>query len=282
MGFLIAAIMCSSSVGLTFAYAKKKGMNTLNITWINYLVAFGCSAFIFIQQIAAFSDYVGNLAAQTGLTLFSIYTGVLYLTAFMAIQFSVLKNGPSVTTMFNRLGMVVPVAVSILLFHEIPTTFRWAGILLAVFSLIAFSYDKGFRFNGLLLMVFFLGGAAELSNKLFSVFFDESFKGYFLLIIFGTCIVITAFILAFRKNKATTTLKEAQTGVFLGAANFSTAFFILKALTSLPSTIVYPSLSVGAILVTALMSKLFFGELFNRKICFVLTLTVISLVLINL
>lgn len=282
MGFLVTAIMCSSSVALTFAYSKVKKMNTFNIIFFNYLIAFGCSAFMLIRQIGAAGDYFNARGAQTHLSLFALYTGIIYLAALLSIQFSVQKNGPSITTMFSRLGMVIPVAVSIVVFNEIPTAFRWAGIILAILSLIAYSYDKGFQFNGLLLTAFLSGGAAELSNKLFSTLFDEALKSYYLFVVFGTCVILMAFILTFQKDKVSFTKKETQTGIFLGAANFSTAFFILKALEALPSTIVYPSLSVGIILVTALMSKLFFGELFSRKTCMVLALTVISLVLINL
>lgn len=282
MGFLVTAIMCSSSVGLTFAYAKAKNIDTLNVTFSNYLMAFGLSTFMLLRQIVASDSFGVTLTEQRYLTFFAIYTGVLYLMGFLGIQFSVLKNGPSITTMFNRLGMVVPVAASIFIFSEVPTPFRWAGIILAIFSLIAYSYDGGFQFNGLLFTVFALGGAAELSNKLFSVLFDESLKSFYLFVIFSTCSIITASILKFRTDKHAFTQKEIQVGIFLGAANFSTAFFILKSLVTLPSTIVYPALSVGAILVTAIMSKLFFGEIFDRKTYIVLGLTVVSLIFINL
>lgn len=282
MGFLVIAIMCSSSVALTFAYAKSKSMDTLNVTFFNYLIAFALSFFILLRTIAASDSFMNLLAEQKYLPVFAVYTGILYLTCFLGIQFSVIKNGPSITAMFNRLGMVVPVAVSIFIFNEIPTAFRWAGILLAILSLIAYSYDGGFQFNGLLFTVFVLGGAAELSNKLFSALFDESFKSFYLLIVFGTCLLISFFILKFRTHKMAITKKETLTGIFLGAVNFSTAFFILKALATLPSTVVYPALSVGVILVTALLSKFFFGEVFERKTYFVLGLTVISLLFINL
>lgn len=282
MGFLITAMMCSSSVNLTFAYAKSKGMDTLHVTFFNYLAAFALSAFIFMRNITASASYLTVLADQAFLPIFAAYTGVIYLTCFLGIQFSVIKNGPSITTMFNRLGMIVPVAVSIVIFNEMPTPFRWIGIILAIVALIAYSYDRGFQFNGLLFTVFVLGGAAELSNKLFSALFDESFKPFYLLIVFGTCTIITVFILKFRSHKGSITGKEIQAGIFLGTANFSTAFFILKSLVALPSTIVYPSLSVGVILITALVSKLFFGEVFTRKVCFVLLLTIVSLIFINL
>lgn len=282
MGFLAIAIMCSASVGLTFAYAKSKDIDTLHVTFFNYLTAFGLSAFMLLRELAASDSFWVTLTEQKYLPIFALYTGVIYLTCFLGIQFSVLKNGPSITTMFNRLGMVVPIAVSIFIFNELPTPLRWFGILLAIFSLIAYSYDGGFQFNALLFTVFALGGAAELSNKLFSVLFDESLKSFYLLIVFATCTIITTFILKFRTQKSVFTIKQAQIGIFLGAVNFSTVFFVLKALVTLPATIVYPALSVGVILVTALISKLFFGEVFERKTCLVLALTVVSLIFINL
>lgn len=282
MGFLIIAIMCSSSVNLTFAYAKSKGLDTLNVTLFNYVNAFILSAFVVGSHADSFNLFAQILAEQPSLLVFALYTGIIYLTCFLCIQISVFKNGPSITTMFNRLGMVVPVAVSIFVFNEIPTAFRWVGIVLSILSLIFYSYDGGFQFNFFLFAVFALGGAAELSNKLFSSLFNEAFKGAYLLIVFGTCAVIMGFILNFRSNKVSVSSGEIKAGIFLGTVNFSTAFFILKALRTLPSTIVYPALSVGVILVTALISKLFFGELFTRKICFVLSLTVVSLIFINL
>ena len=282
MGFLIIAIMCSSSVNLTFAYAKSKGMDTLNVTLFNYINAFVLSAAILGSRLAFSNISVKELAGQPYLLVFAAYTGIIYLTCFLCIQRSVFKSGPSITAMFNRLGMVVPVLVSILIFNEAPTAFRWVGIILSIVALIAYSYEGGFKFNGLLFSVFALGGAAELSNKLFSSLFDESLKAYYLFIVFGICTLLMPFILKSRSPQTPISGKEVKAGLFLGTVNFSTAFFIIKALHTLPSTIVYPALSVGVILVTALVSKLFFGELLNRKICFVLLLTVVSLIFINL
>ena len=282
MIFLLTAILCSTSVNLTFAFAKSKGMNTLYLTFFNYLTACTISSVLLAKGLSASGASIGSMLSGSFLPLFAVYTGMVYLSCFLAIQFSILKNGPSITTMFNRLGMVVPVAVSIFVFGDMPGAMRWIGIILAILALMAYSYDGSFKFNGLLFGVFALGGMAELSNKLFSVQFDESLKPLYLVIVFGTCGILTSFILLSRKNKQPLTMKETFAGIFLGAVNMGTTFFILRALTVLPATVVFPALSVGVILMTALLSKIFFSEKLEKRARFALMITIVSLVFINL
>lgn len=282
MIFLITAILCSTSVNLTFAFAKSKGMNTLYLTVFNYVTACAISGFLLVRQLSASGGSVGAMLDQSWLPLFAVYTGVIYLSCFLGIQFSILKNGPSITTMFNRLGMVVPVAVSIFIFGDIPTTLRWLGIILSILALMAYSYDGSFKFNGLLFGVFALGGMAELSNKLFSAQFDESLKSLYLLLVFGTCALLTCVILFLKKDKQPLTSKETLAGIFLGTVNMNTTVFILRALTVLPATVVFPALSVGVILMTALLSRIFFAEKLEKRARFALMLTIVSLVFINL
>jgi len=282
MIFLPIAILCSTSVNLMFAFAKSRGMNTLYLTFFNYLTACTFSSLLLVKGLSASGESLSTMLEGSSLPIFAVYTGVVYLSCFLGIQFSILKNGPSITTMFNRLGMVVPVAVSIFVFGDIPTPLRWVGILLAVLALLAYSYDGSFQFNGLLFGVFALGGMAELSNKLFSAQFDESLKPLYLVIVFGTCGILTSFILLSRKNKQPLTLKETVAGVFLGAVNMNTTFFILRALTVLPATVVFPALSVGVILMTALLSKVFFAEKLDKHARVALLITIVSLIFINL
>ena len=57
---------------------------------------------------------------------------------------------------------------------------------------------------------------------------------------------------------------------------------IALALTVLPATVVFPALSVGVILMKALLSKIFFSEKLEKRARFALLITIVSLVFINL
>jgi len=96
-----------------------------------------------------------------------ISAGILYYLGFIYLQKAVKESGVSLAGSFSRMGILIPVILSILLFRELPSSLQWAGICLALFSIILANIDisksAGFLsgFQPVLIMLF--ARASDLS-----------------------------------------------------------------------------------------------------------------------
>lgn len=294
MLYLILAILCSSAINLGFALVKQRGYDNLSVTWMNYLTAAVFSAVLALtgnlphgrfDLSAALGNVRGTLSDNGSFTvalLFGVVTGIIYLAVLLVTQHSINRNGPSSTTMFSKLGVIIPILLSVLLWNDPPSALRWAGIILALAALVVFNWNEGFHLNGLLLLAFLAGGIAELANKLFSMWCDDRFKPLFLLVVFSVCMLLCTILLITKNGKRRITRQERLIGAGIGLANLSSAFFVIKSLSVLPSSIVFPALCAGVILLIAVIGRFCFGERLGKRGFAAIAMTAISLVFINL
>lgn len=288
---LILAILFASSINLGFALAGKRGLDTLNLTLANYAVACAVSALGLAPRLAEGAATGIEASAAAGieagpdplkLTIcVGVLAGAMYLAAFLFVQRSVLLNGPSATTMFNRLGMLIPVLASVFVFGEHAGPLRWTGTVLAAASLLLFNMEGRIRLNGLLMGSWLFSGGAELANKLFAQLCPPEDKPLFMTVTFGVAGALTAALLARRKGPALRA-GEAAFGAGLGAVNLCSASFTVSALQKLPAGIVYPTLSVSVIVITAIAGRAFFSDSFRKRQIAALAVCFAAIVLLNI
>lgn len=295
---LILTILCSASINLGFALAKEKGQRNLAVTWFNYFMASAVSAGMLLRSLPlegklSFSALAGNL--RGGLTpdgsltlaiLFGAAVGGVYIAALLSVQYSILRCGPSPATMFNRLGTCGSVLLSMVIFGERPSVLCWCGIALAMTALVIYNSGTGsFRPQGILALTFVLGAVSEFSNKLFSAWCLPRYKPLYLLCVFGTAWALCTLVLWSRRKgemRGRFTLGEAALGCAVGCVNLGSAFFLIRALDTLPATVVFPAMCGGVVALIALLGRVFFREQLGKRGWTAIALTVVSLVLINL
>ena len=71
-------------------------------------------------------------------------------------------------------------------------------------------------------------------------------------------------------------------GVLLGVPNYFCTRFLLKALTMLPSFVIYPSYSVATVIVISLFGRIFFKEKLTKQQLIGVGIILLSLVLLNI
>ena len=293
MLYLLCAVLCSAAINLGFAFAKERKMNNLAVTWFNYLTAAAVSLLLLWRAGLPegrfrLSALAGNLrgahTADGSLTvavLFGAVTGVIYIASLLAIQYTILRAGPSPAAMFNKLGAMLPVLAAVLLFDERPSALCWAGVAVAAAALVIYNWGGGFRFDWLLPATLLLGGLSDLSGKLFAVWSEQRFKPLFLLCVFGVAALLCTALL-FRGGRPRFGVSEACTGMLVGAVNLGAAFFLILSLGALPAGIVYPAQCAGVVLLIALAGRLWFRERLGARRLAAVGLTAVSLVLLNL
>ena len=83
-------------------------------------------------------------------------------------------------------------------------------------------------------------------------------------------------------KKQTFTLEEVKYGLIIGIPNYFSAKFLLLALGSVSAVIVYPTFSVGTIIVVTILGMVLFKERISNRQKFALLAILIALVLLNL
>lgn len=285
---LFLAILASSSIAWLFKVTEGGNYNRYRVTTANYAIAFTVSLILFLnsllQQKQAF--HLTQIQWSSVLAI-GIPAGVCYFLSFIFYQKSVKANGASLSGMFGKLGILLPMVVSVVIWREIPTGIQILGICLAVSAMIYVNYSpkegSGKQLKtSLLLWLFFTGGMAEFSNKLFQKMGQNSDKPVFLFIVF-----FVAFLMSFYKSRqvpegeGTSAKKDYLMGALVGIPNLLSAVFLISALGSMPATIVFPLYSSGAIGLITIGSYLFFKEAIGKKSWVALGLTMLAMVLVN-
>lgn len=304
MHYLFLAIICSSSIALIFKYSENNRMNRYAITTMNYFTAFTISLAISLKEklfsidpMVAFDTFVSEFDAVVleNSRIFSeassffwamivgIIAGVFFFLGFIYYQKSVKENGASLSGMFGKLGILVPMIFSIILWREFPTFIQWIGIILAIASIvlvnISFKKQLWRHFKITLILLFLFMGLAEFSNKFFQKYAINAYKTIFLF-----CVFFIAFIISFiaTKRRSTSVRKrDIVVGFAVGVPNLFSSFFLIMALDYVKTSVAFPLFSAGGIVLITIGGAILFKEKLKRKDVFAIIMTIIALVLIN-
>lgn len=210
--------------------------------------------------------------------------GVFFFLAFIYYQKGINENGAGLAGAFSKIGILIPMSVSIVVWNEIPTLVQSFGIALSIISILLvnisfrrFSVDK-LRLT--LLALFLFSGLAEFSNKVFQKYGLVDHKLVFLFFVFFTAFLISAGFLVWR-NKSPGA-QEVVTGMLVGLPNLFCSYFLILALDEIKASVVFPVYTATTIVLINLGGYMIFKERLKRKEKLSVGLTVVALVLINL
>jgi multidrug transporter EmrE-like cation transporter len=277
MGYLLLAILCSATIAITMRISSGKLRGQYTMLAVNYLTCLGLAAFF------TGGGFFPKDAALPGALGMGIVHGILYLASFVTFQRSVSRSGVVLSAIFMKLGLLVPMVISIFLFREIPGTAQILGFLLAIAAIILINFEKGASASasalGLLLLLL-LGGTADAMSKIFEELGPDGLSEQFLLYTFLTAFVLCLGLVMVKKQRFSRW--ELLFGFAIGIPNFFSARFLLGALENLAAVIVYPTYSVATILLITLAGTLFFREKLKAHQWAALGLILLALVLLNL
>ena len=275
---LIFAILSSAMVSITMRFAQPRVKYPTGLLCANYIV---CSLFALLLSIPE----LPALSLQTFSTPVGLgaINGILYLSGFVLMQWNIRNNGIVLSSVFIKLGILVPTALSILCFGEMPTVVQAIGFLLAILAIVIVNFQKGEKISrgswGLLLMLL-VGGMCDGMSKIYEEFGSADVQNIFLFFTFFCALLLCLGLTFLKKEKLG--WKELAYGALLGIPNFLASLFLLHALATVPAVIAFPTFSVATILVIALAGVLFFHERLNRKQVIGGLLICAALVLLNL
>ena len=275
MLFLLLAVFSSAMVSIMMRLSANKVSANLSVLATNYFV---CSL---LGALYAGFDLAPRVTGFSVTLLMGLISGVLYLSALVMFQRNTAKRGVVLSAVFMKLGLLVPIVASVVLFREMPTAVQIAGFVIAVAAIVLINWQKdGSRFGLGLILMLLLSGGADVMAKFFDIYGPASLSSLYLFYTFATAFVL-CLVLVIRKIERPG-FREFFYGVLIGIPNFFSAKFLLASLKSLPAVVVYPSFSVGTLLLVTLTGVFIFRERL-RKLQWVALLAIIAaLILLNI
>ena len=278
MFFLILAILSSAMVSIVMRLSTDKISANLSMLATNYFIcsllgaAFGGFRLV-LPQVEGFSVTVW----------LGLLSGVLYLAGLVMFQANTRSKGIVLSSVFMKLGLLVPIVASVLFFHESPTVSQITGFCIAVFAIVLINFKKdgsgkGFGFG--LIVMLLLSGGADVMAKVFDVFGPAALSALYLFYTFATAFALCVVLVVHKKERPG--FRELLFGTLIGIPNFFSAKFLLAALTKLPAVVVYPSFSVGTMLIVTMTGVSVFRERLSKVQWAALAAIVVALILLNI
>lgn len=308
---LILAIIASSLVSIMMRVGEGRAKNNISMLSVNYFIC---------MILSAFYTGAGNLfqtgeGLSTAISLGAI-NGFFYILSLVLFQNSVKQNGVVLSSIFMKLGIMMPLIISIVLFKEMPTGVQMIGFVIAIAAIVLINLkDKSakdssgkiadslertedalesIKYNsgevkkktkkkdwakiGLILVL--LGcGTADGMSKIYQELGTDRFEELFLVLTFVVAFILSILLVIIKKQKFTKA--EFLYGALLGVPNYYSARFLLKALGEIPAVVVYPTFSIGTIAVITLTGVIAFKEKITKLQMFAIGLIAIAVVLLN-
>lgn len=275
---LIFAILSSAMVAITMRLAQSRIQYPTGLLAANYIACSLIALMLSMPELPGVS--LQTLGLPTGI---GVLNGLLYLGSFLLMQWNTRHNGVVLSSVFMKLGILVPTVLSIAWFGEIPTVLQGIGFLLAIVAIVIVNFQKGVSISrsswGLLLMLL-AGGMGDGMSKIYEEYGDPAFQNLFLFFTFFCALLLCLGLTYLRKERIGS--KELAYGMLLGIPNFLSSLFLLHSLASVPAVIAFPTFSVATILVVALAGTMLFKERLSRRQMIGGLLICAALVLLNL
>jgi len=249
--FLVLALLSSLSIALLLRVFEGRRYNRVVIIASNYPVAGGLGILL--------GDRRG---IEVPAVWFGAVLGALFFIAFVVFSRAIRSQGVASAVTMGRLSLAVPVVLSILLWGERPLAADLVAIGLVFAIILAWEGRPG-RLSPVLALLFCLFGTIDSAIKYFKLRFDSVDDGSFLVVVFLSAALWSwLWVVATGQRIAPA---EVRAGLLLGAPNFFSTYFLLKALAQIPAFVAFPFVNVGMIILSSAAGWLVFHEELGRR-----------------
>lgn len=265
MIWLVISILTNTILLLILKGFEKYGVNTLHGIVVNYLVA-GSTGLALVGFPS--SEELGT--GSEGIVWIPFVLGFLFITIFFTLAKTAQVAGISVATVANKMSVVIPVTIAVLLYNE---NIGWPKVIGMTAALIAVwltskkenagTFDMKYALFPVLI---FIGSGIidALVNHLQQRIPDKSLIPFLLSVAFLCALVIGTGVIVFRymRYKETISGKSIVGGIILGIPNYFSIYAVTKALDAnfLETSALYPVNNMGIVICSAIGATLFFRE----------------------
>ena len=266
--FLIASIILTAWLTISFKIIERLGINNLQAIVFNYVVCV-----ITGSMVNGSFPVNRTLVAQPWLA-WALVMGAGFISLFNLAAFTVQKIGVAATTVAYKLSLVIPFVFSVYLYHEKATALKIAGVALALVAVWfttrpASAGKKGKQVSWVLwampLLLFVGSGLLDTMIKYVEqAFINSSNQNAYLITAFCVAATIGMIILLFlvMTGRQSFSGKALLAGICIGVPNYFSIWCLLGALKGYAgnSSAIIPINNMGIVLCTAIVAWLVFKE----------------------
>ncbi len=270
MHFLILCILSSTSIFVIFKFLDRQGIPSFPVIVLNYLTA---SILGFVINPGGIKFHVIKEAQWLPI---STIIGILFIIMFFLIAFSSRKTGISITTVASKMSVIFPILFSLLIdTSDQLTPVKTVAIFTALtgVAFTVFKPKKGFIDPSVIyipLILFFGMGVVDSLVKFAQYkFVGESDTALFSAVLFLNAflsgLIVLLFFPKYHRNFSKPNIWAW--GVLLGAVNFGSIFFLVRALnfisssgSKIDSSIIFGVNNIGVVALSVLLGLLIFRE----------------------
>ena len=287
MIYLILSIIFSTSLVLIFKLFDHFNINNFQAIVFNYITAAFICYFTLTEPITI------NSVSSEGWLPYSIMIGLMFISLFNLIAYSVQNIGISVTSVANKISLCIPVIFAIIYYEDSISLLKVIGIIFALLAVYFTSKndEKKASYNSfffILPIVLFVGSGLLDVIFIYSLeTFDIVNKG--LVMKFSTILyTIAAFIglpglLIQHFTSKKIKIKNIIAGVLLGIPNVLSIVFFLRCLNYFPeSSFVFPINNIGIVSISAISARILFNEYLSKINWLGVFISGVSIVLLSI
>lgn len=288
MGILLVCILANISIAVCFKFFHRKEVNSFVAIVFNYIIC-GILGSIILGHVPLLSHSISTRWVPFGLAL-----GLVFIFGFQIVALSVKYTGITVTTVMQKMSLVVSAAFAIVFFAEAAGPLKLTGIGLSVAAVLlinaghrnkreALTFDPNLIYPVLCLIV-----SAVIESILYyihatglSIDHDADLTTYaFSVAAVGGTIVL---IYLYGSGRVRFQIRDYVWGLVLGIPNFFSIYLILVLLKEgFEGSALFPVLNVAVLCGSAIIGLFVFLERLNRRNYIGIALALIAIIMITL
>jgi len=261
-------------------YATIRKYNLKTLITLNYAVA----AIVALASVLIHDKWVLN---KTVITVGS-FAGVAFVVSIFILFYAIEKSGVAISMTISRLSTIIPIILSIALWHEIPNAYQMVGFGFVILALVLFGLPKRsehvYEFNvykHVILLIFLTSGIVMITPKLAHEVGLYDQKAMYLFWLYITASLISLVITQF-SNKLVLNMHGIFLSIVMGLVNIAGTWFLVASMQHLPGIIVFPTLSCLSVILTTVIAKFLWQEDFATRNMVGIGISLIALILVNL
>ena len=265
---LAITITTFSMMIMLFKYFEKIGVNNLIAITLNYFTA---GTLALSSYLTENSIYELRSNINSNLVIIGLIVGGLFVITFNLYAYSAQKIGITLSTVSNKMSMVIPILIGIILFKEEITFFKILGIFLALGAIVFSSKEdkkskKLSKMNIIILFLLFIGqGLADgiLNWGQRNILNSENMNLFFTMIFLSAGFAGGLYsIFKIKTSNLVMDKKSIFWGINLGIPNYLTLLYFIRSLKNelFSSYQVFPIVNIGVIVMCTILSVIIFKE----------------------
>ena len=264
-----AAILLAVNFALTKCYQKIGSGSTYELLMFNALSGVFTAVIFFVAS-----------GFKVHFNLFSLlmsFLGALLVFLYKMIGFKIMDKGKiSIYTMFLMAGgMILPYLYGVLFLQEEITLLKIIGLVVIILSLVISNLEEmklDFKMIVMCILVFLLNGCVSIVLKAHQIN-ENAVPTNDFVVVNSLFSALAGYILAFvyrekdaKNEQKKSKLKQILIVLLVAVSGGVSSFLQLKGAENLPASVLYPVITGGTVIFTALAGRIFFKEKGSLKL----------------